>query len=164
MEPLVGNAVVMIWNFVTTLVSIPLASFLTMRQLFVATSKERYITFIEKREHESAIEFTTDLYYVDCVKRMYGIGSKEYQISQQRAELIRACEFVYLSLHPQLAHWTGLYRGIERTWNRLKMEGFGEVAAGLNGAMQNVLGSHGGSCNWSSWYCLGCRLGGNKQK
>ncbi|KAH9578054.1 Major facilitator [Trypanosoma melophagium] len=38
MEPLVGNAVVMVWNFVTTLVSIPLASFLTMRQLFVACS------------------------------------------------------------------------------------------------------------------------------
>ncbi|KAH9577998.1 Major facilitator [Trypanosoma melophagium] len=38
MEALVGNAVVMIWNFVTTLVSIPLASFLTMRQLFIACS------------------------------------------------------------------------------------------------------------------------------
>ncbi|KEG06037.1 hexose transporter [Trypanosoma grayi] len=38
MEALVGNAVVMVWNFVTTLVAIPLASFFTMRQLFLACS------------------------------------------------------------------------------------------------------------------------------
>ncbi|ORC85096.1 hexose transporter, partial [Trypanosoma theileri] len=38
MEPLVGNFVVMMWNFVTTLFSIPLASYFTMRQLFLACS------------------------------------------------------------------------------------------------------------------------------
>ncbi|KAF8290848.1 hexose transporter [Trypanosoma cruzi] len=38
MVPLVGNFVVMAWNFVTTLVSIPLARVLTMRQLFLGAS------------------------------------------------------------------------------------------------------------------------------
>ncbi|ORC85582.1 hexose transporter [Trypanosoma theileri] len=38
MEPLVGSFVVMLWNFVTTLVSIPLASCFTMRQLFISCS------------------------------------------------------------------------------------------------------------------------------
>ncbi|ORC85098.1 hexose transporter [Trypanosoma theileri] len=38
MEPLVGNFVVMMWNFVTALVSIPLASYFTMRQLFISSS------------------------------------------------------------------------------------------------------------------------------
>ncbi|CCW70042.1 unnamed protein product [Phytomonas sp. Hart1] len=35
---LVGNFIVMLWNFVTTIISIPLASVLTMRQLFLACS------------------------------------------------------------------------------------------------------------------------------
>ncbi|ORC85580.1 hexose transporter [Trypanosoma theileri] len=38
MQPLVGNFVIMLWNFVTALVAIPLASCFTMRQLFVATT------------------------------------------------------------------------------------------------------------------------------
>lgn len=38
MVSLVGNFVVMLWNFVTTLVAIPLASFFTMRQLFLGAS------------------------------------------------------------------------------------------------------------------------------
>ncbi|ORC85581.1 hexose transporter [Trypanosoma theileri] len=38
MEPLVGNAVVMVWNFVTTLVAIPLASCITMRRQFIMCS------------------------------------------------------------------------------------------------------------------------------
>lgn len=38
LESLVGNFVVMAWNFVTTLVAIPLASLFTMRQLFLGAS------------------------------------------------------------------------------------------------------------------------------
>lgn len=38
LEPLVGNFVVMAWNFVTTFPAIPLASFFTMRQLFLGAS------------------------------------------------------------------------------------------------------------------------------
>ncbi|EPY19283.1 lmgt2 [Strigomonas culicis] len=38
LAPLVGNFVVMVWNFVTTIFSIPLASVFTMRQLFLACS------------------------------------------------------------------------------------------------------------------------------
>ncbi|KEG13045.1 putative hexose transporter [Trypanosoma grayi] len=40
MEALVGNFVVMFWNFVTSLVAIPLASFFTMRQLFLGASTD----------------------------------------------------------------------------------------------------------------------------
>lgn len=38
LAPLVGNFIVMVWNFVTTFGSIPLASIFTMRQLFLAGS------------------------------------------------------------------------------------------------------------------------------
>lgn len=38
LAPLVGNFVVMTWNFITTFVSIPLASMFTMRQLFLMGS------------------------------------------------------------------------------------------------------------------------------
>lgn len=38
MDPLMGNWVVMVWNFVTTIVSIPLASFISMRYMFLGGS------------------------------------------------------------------------------------------------------------------------------
>lgn len=38
LDPLVGNFIVMVWNFVTTIFSIPLASVFSMRQLFLAGS------------------------------------------------------------------------------------------------------------------------------
>lgn len=38
LQSLVGNFVVMLWNFVTTIASIPLASIFTMRQLFLTGS------------------------------------------------------------------------------------------------------------------------------
>eukprot|EP00796_Vickermania_ingenoplastis_P006679 gene6679-biopygen4482 len=38
MDPLMGNFVVMVWNFVTTIVSIPLASFISMRHMFLGGS------------------------------------------------------------------------------------------------------------------------------
>uniref|UniRef100_A0A0A9WMK2 Putative transport protein n=1 Tax=Lygus hesperus TaxID=30085 RepID=A0A0A9WMK2_LYGHE len=38
LDSLVGNFVVMLWNFVTTIASIPLASIFTMRQLFLVGS------------------------------------------------------------------------------------------------------------------------------
>ncbi|RNF11894.1 hexose transporter [Trypanosoma conorhini] len=38
MEPLVGNFVVMAWNFVTTLAAIPLAWYFTMRQMYLGAT------------------------------------------------------------------------------------------------------------------------------
>ncbi|ORC83866.1 uncharacterized protein TM35_000551350, partial [Trypanosoma theileri] len=72
---------------------------------------------------------------VDCVKRMYGMCCKEYQIVQQGAELTRACEFVCLSPYTYWAMWAKLYCRAQWIWNQLKMDGCDDVADELNGTM-----------------------------